>query len=105
MTFEQINDMVGEIGLPYAYYQFAENEAPKLPYVIFYVPKTDNFGADNEMYYSIKNLDIELYTEQKSPFIEEMVEEVLKAHHIFFNKTESYLDSEEMFEVLYEMQV
>ena len=57
------------------------------------------------MYYSFKQLDIELYTDEKSPEKEERVEEILKQHHIFYNKTEVWIESEKLYEILYEMEV
>ena len=36
---------------------------------------------------------------------EKKVEAVLKEHGFFYEKTEAYLESEKMFEVLYEMEV
>ena len=105
MTFKEIEDMVAETGLEYVYYSFPEHEAPPLPYVVFYYPSNDDFGADNYNYVPIVNLNIELYTENKDFETEATVENVLESHGIFFSKTESFLDSEEMYEVLYEMQI
>ena len=34
-----------------------------------------------------------------------MVEKILKRHEIYFSKTEAYIDSEKLYEVLYEMEV
>ena len=30
MTYEEINEMMAEMGLPYTYHHFAEGEAPQL---------------------------------------------------------------------------
>lgn len=64
-----------------------------------------NVSADNEMYFSSKQLDIELYTDRKQPEIERQVEAVLRRHHIFYQKSEQWIDSEQFYEVLYEMEV
>ena len=57
------------------------------------------------MYHSFKQLDVELYTNEKSPEAEQRVEEVLTQHSIYYTKTESYSESEKLYEVLYEMEV
>ena len=57
------------------------------------------------MYHSFKQLDIELYTDRKSPEAEERLEEVLRLHNIYYTKTESWIESEKLYEVLYEMEV
>lgn len=105
MTYEEINEMMQEIGMPFAYHHFAEGESPKPPFFIFLSPGEDTFGADNLMYHSFKQLDVELYTDEKSPDTEIRVEEVLTQHNIYYTKTESWIESEKLYEVLYEMEV
>ena len=105
MNYEEINEMIQEIGMPFAYHHFAEGESPKLPFLIFLSPGENIFGADNLMYHSFKQLNIELYTDEKSPEAERRVEEVLTQHNIFYTKTEAYILSEQLYEVLYEMEV
>lgn len=105
MTYEEINLMLEEVGLPFAYHHFAEGEAPEPPFLIFLSPGEDTFSADNISYFTTKKLNIELYTDRKSPEVEEMVENVLKRHEIYYAKTEAYIDSEKLYEVLYEMEV
>ncbi len=53
----------------------------------------------------LKKLDIELYTDEKSPEAEQKVEEVLYQHNIFYTKTETWIESERLYEVLYQMEV
>ena len=105
MTYEEINEMMAEMGLPYAYHHFAEGESPQPPFLLFLSPGEETFSADNVAYYSFKQLDIELYTDKKNPALEEEIEAVLTQHEIYFTKTESWIASEKMYEVLYEMTI
>ena len=105
MTYEEINEMMLEIGLPFAYHHFAEGESPNPPFLLFLSPGEHTFGADHLMYHSFKQLDIELYTDEKSPETEERVEEILKQHNIFYNKSEVWIESERLYEVFYETEV
>lgn len=105
MSYENINEMLLEMGLPFAYHHFAEGESPKPPFLIFLSPGENTFGADNLMYHSFKKLDIELYTDEKSPETEKRVEEILLQHNIYYTKTEVWIESERLYEVLYEMEV
>ncbi len=57
------------------------------------------------MYHSFKRLNIELYTDEKSPETEKAVEEVLTFHDIFYSKSEIWIESEMLYEILYEMEV
>lgn len=105
MSYEEINEMMLEMGLPFAYHHFSEGESPKPPFLIFLSPGENTFSADNLMYYSFKKLDIELYTDEKSPETEAEIEAVLRHYHIFYNKTETWIESEKFYEVLYQMEV
>lgn len=105
MTYEQINEMMEEMGLPFAYHHFAESESPAPPFLLFLSTGEDTFSADNYMYFSFKQLDIELYTDIKNPEIEENIERVLKRHKIYYTKSEVWIESEKLYEVLYETEV
>lgn len=105
MTYEKINSMMEEMGLPFAYHHFAEGESPAPPFLIFLSPGENTFSADNSMYFSFKRLNIELYTDEKSPETERQIEEVLRRHHIYYTKSEVWISSEKMYEILYQMEV
>jgi len=105
MTYEEINEMMMETGLPFAYHHFAEGESPDPPFALFLSLGENTFGADNLMYHSFKQLDIELYTDRKSPEMEQIIEDVLTEHHIFYEKSEIWIESERLYEVLYEVEV
>lgn len=105
MTEMEISEMIGSVGFPMAYHHFDEGEEPAKPYLVYLYPGTDNFSADGTVYQGINKLDIELYTDKKELDAEKKVEAVLKRHGFFYEKTETYLESEKMFEVLYETEV
>lgn len=105
MTYQEIYKMIKETGLPFAYHHFAEGESPEPPFLIFLSSGENNFSADNYMYFSFKKLNIELYTDRKSPETEKKVEEILKKYQIFYNKSEIWIESEKLYEILYEMEV
>lgn len=105
MTEAEVFQMVKSIGFPVAYHHFAEGQEPSKPYIVYLYPGSNNFAADGLVYQSVNQLDIELYTDKKIPAAEKAVEAVLKEHGFFYEKNESYLETEKMFEVLYEMEV
>ena len=105
MTYQEIISILSEIDLPYAYDHFAEGESPAPPFMVFLFPRSNNFGADNKVYQKINVLHIELYTDKKSPDIETQVEAVLDKYELFYEKTEVWIASERLYEVLYEMEV
>lgn len=101
----QVEAMLEEMGILWAYHHFEEEEAPNPPFLVYLYPKSDNFAADGINYQGISELDIELYTDAKEREIEKKVEAVLKQHGIFYVKQETYIESERLYEVLYEMEV
>ena len=104
---EKITAILEEIGLPFAYDHFAEGESPAPPFICYLIPNSDNFSADGRVYYKINEIHIELYTDSKDLSAEQKVEAVLDEHGIFYEKTEVWIESENLYEVLYtfEMEV
>ena len=105
MKYEEVISMLEEAGLPLAYDHFAEGESPEPPFLIFLYPSSDNFSADGTVYQKIDELHIELYTDKKSPDVEASLEAVLDGHGIFYNKTEVWIESERLYEVLYSTEI
>lgn len=105
MTEKEVFQMVKEAGFPAAYHHFEEGQSPDPPFLVYLYPGTNNFSADGAVYQGINQLDMELYTEKKDLEAEKKVEAVLKKHGFFYEKNETYLESEKMFEVIYETEV
>ena len=98
---EELLQMLDEMGLPFAYHHFAEGESPEPPFVCYLLPGSKNFGADGRVYYKINEVHIELYTDWKDLAVEQGVEAVLDEHGVFYNKSEVWIESEKLYEVLY----
>lgn len=98
---DRLLEIIKHIGLPNAYHHFAEGESPEPPFLIYLLPANDNFSADGKVYFKANEVHIEIYTDYKSPKIEKKVEAVLDEHGIFYNKTEVYIESEKLYEILY----
>ena len=105
MRDEEVLQMLEVTGYPVAYHHWGEGAEPNKPYIVYLYPVTTNFSADGIVYQSINKLDIELYTECKDPKAERQVEAVLKEYGFLYEKNETYIESEKMYEVLYETEV
>lgn len=101
---EELVSILEEMGIPFAYDHFAEGESPDPPFVVYLLPGSNNFAADGKVYYKINEVRIELYTDEKDPEVEERVTAVLDEHGIFYNQTETWIDSEKMYEVLFSFE-
>ena len=102
---DKLLEIIGEIDVPSAYDHFAEGEAVEPPFITYLTPGSDNFAADGRVYYKINDVHIELYTDYKNTELELKVEEVLDRHNIFYNKSEVWIDSEKLYEVMYSYEI
>lgn len=105
MTYKEVADIIASAGLPYAYYEFPDDTPQTPPFICFYFPDSDDFYADNQNYVGIRRLYVELYTNEKDFDLESTVEGVLTANGLTFRKSDDYINSEKMWQTLYEMEV
>ena len=105
MTKAEVRALIESIGLPYAYHHFAEGESPRPPFIIYLYPRSNNFSADNMAYAKADNLQIELYTRKRDFAVESEIEERLDGKSLFYNKSEVYISTEGLFEVIYELEM
>lgn len=102
---DEIVKMLQETGMPFAYDHFAEGENPKPPYICYLLPTTNNFSADGKVYQPIEQVHIEMYTDRKDPLSEKKITAVLDKHGIFYNQTETWIESEKLYEVMFTFEV
>lgn len=102
---DELVNIIQEMDIPFAYDHFAEGESMEPPFICFLLPGSDNFSADGIVYFKINEIHIELYTDVKSPVIEKKVEAVLDKHGIFYNKAETWIEDEKLYEVLFSFEL
>lgn len=102
---DKLLELLKASGIPFAYDHFAEGESPEPPFICYLLPGSDNFSADGKVYYKITNVNIELYTDEKTPSVEQKLEDAMDAASIFYNKTEVWISSEKLYEVLYSFEM
>lgn len=104
MTRIEINEMVGRIAdavdLPWCYHHFEEPQEP--PYLIYLISRND-FYADDKNYQKIARVAIEYYYDEADPEREELIESLLPEAYTASEPV--YLESEQMYEIIYEMEV
>lgn len=97
--------LLEETGIPFAYDHFAEGESPDPPFICYLLPQSDNFSADGRVYLKVSSVNIELYTDSKDLSVEQKLEAVMDAYSIFYDKTEVWIESEKLYEVLYSFEL
>jgi hypothetical protein len=95
--------ILSEAGIPVTRGGFKKAQA--LPYIVYVFSHSNNFSADSKVYLKRDNYQIELYTEKKDIALEERLEGIFDEHGLVYDKTETYLESEKLIEVLYEIQL
>ena len=102
---DKIIGMLKEIGIPFAYSHFAEGESPEPPFLCYLLPRSDNFSADGAVYHKLSVVHFEVYTDKKDRALENRVEDVFDKNNIFYNKSEVWINSEKLYEVIYSFEL
>lgn len=105
MTYKEVATMIAGTQIPYAYYQFPVGTDQACPFICFYFTRSNDLAADDTNYQKIRQLTVELYTDNKDFATEETVESVLNANGLVYYREESYLDTENMYMVTYVAEI
>lgn len=103
MTQVELYNHLKSIGLPLSYSHFDKEVIP--PYLLYLFSYSNDLMADNHNYHGISNFQIELYTNKKDLASEKLVENKLKEIELPYTKMETYIDSEKVYQILYEVQI
>lgn len=88
-----------------AYRAFPVGGAPALPFICIAETETENFKADCKVYKKRQYVDIELYSAYKDESVEDAVEAVLDSNELVWDKSELYIESENIIQVTYEVVI
>lgn len=105
LTLKEVHAIISSTGIPTVYRAWPVNEAPALPFICYFETGSNNVVADNVVYQNVKQIAIELYTDTKDEETESKVEAALFTAEIPWDKTESFLDKESCYLILYEIEV
>lgn len=101
MTLKEIHDLLVGTGLPVAYRAFEGRQEP--PFLCYLVSGSENFYADNKTFLKIEHIQVELYTAEKDLESEEKVE--LALQQLCWEKAETFIESEQVYQITYEIEV
>lgn len=103
MTQAELYQALKSIGYPVAYGSFSSPVTP--PFITYQFAYSNDLIADNINYVAIEDFQIELYTAKKDIVAEQKVQDKLKELGLPYRKFETYLDTEKMYQILYEIQI
>lgn len=98
MTLKELKELLETSQMPVAFNHF--KTAQKLPYIVYIIADNNQFAADNVVYHSDPEIQVELYTERKDMASETTVESLISPL-FFYTKEEGYLPDEQMYLVTY----
>ena len=108
MTQAELFTLLKIAGYPVAYNEFkvdVNNPPPVPPYVAYLRTTDDNIASDRKVHGKFKNYQIELYTDKKDLVAEKKVEEILNTIDTEYKVSETFIESETLFQVVYEIKI
>lgn len=103
MTQTELYGALKSLGLPVTYGEFPQPTNP--PFITYQFVYSGDLIADNWNYIEASYFQIELYTAKKDPATEKLVQDKLKELRLPYSKIETWLDSEKLRHVIYEVQL
>ena len=103
MALDEIAERLRFAGLPFTYNQWPPGRSPDLPFICYRFVGSNNLHADGGVYYSGSSVEMELFTNVKDPAVEAMVEQAMIGIH--WEKSEDFIESQQCFRILYEIEV
>lgn len=109
MTLAQLYQLLLQTGKPVFYSHWSPSqqypECPSTPFICYWVPESPNFLADDQTYIKQDYVEIELYTDKKDLVAEADLEQILDDNNIPYTSTEIWIDTEQLFEKIYEVEL
>lgn len=99
-----LNGVTGFAG-KVVYRKWEEGQVPEMPFAVYYFRENGAFYADGKVYYAAKNITVDLYTKDKEPGTEALIEAALTNAGLAFLKSEDYLPEEKCNCISYELGV
>ncbi|QNO14924.1 hypothetical protein HYG86_09130 [Alkalicella caledoniensis] len=103
MDINNLEQELKSLGMPVAYLTFKNKTLP--PFITYLFTNDSDVKADNQNYAEISNYQIELYTSKKDKEKERLIQEKLKELELSYSKSETYITSEKMHQVVYSIQL
>ena len=92
---------LSSLGLPCAYHHFEEGHSPAPPFLVYWFTASQNYGAYHLAYHTGSQDRLELYTEKTSLDIDAQIEAKLESHSLFFDKQQTYLATDTLYQFIY----
>ena len=105
MTLAQLHTLLATTQLPVAYLAFPADSAPEMPFIVYQEVGSDNFGADNKVWFSEMKIQIDLLTKKKSRVTEELLEGILDGAGIYWEREPDFDEDEACYRITYQIEI
>lgn len=103
MTLQDLYAGLVKSGYLVAYRAFETSPTP--PFICYLFVASRDLMADDSNYQGIGEYHVELYTETKSATAEAAVEHELADLGLCWSKSETYIDTEDLYQILYAVSI
>lgn len=103
MTQSELDSTLKSLGYPVEYSNF--KKAQTLPFIVYYRTDETNISSDKRIYGKYISYKVELYTNKKDICSERSVEAILEGIDSGYRTSETYIESEKMYQIVYEIKV
>lgn len=103
MTHEELLNVLEPVGISWAYEPWGTPPPP--PYGVYMDEPDDPFFADDGNYFSAHRMRLEIYSTVRDPALDAKVKEALAAAGIPYETDFDYLESEALYESIFEIEV
>lgn len=100
-TCEKILKMLRTLNIPSAYSHF--NKPPSVPFVVYTIPESRRYGADNLNMLQSSTVRVELYTDHKDIQLENRVADLFREYEI--DSYETYISDQQLYQVVFEFEI
>lgn len=100
MTCESILKTIRTLKIPAAYSHF--NKAPSVPFIVYSIPESSRYGADNKNMLMKSTVRIELYTDHKDIQLENKVADLFSEYEI--DTYETWIPDQQLYQVVFEFE-
>lgn len=87
--------MLETAGIPFAHMTWPVNQAPDLPWCVFYLDEDYAFNADGKRFITYGYWTVELYQKAADSAIEKQVEDAITQAFGDYRKSETWVDEED----------
>lgn len=103
MTHKELLSILKPVGIPWAYHHW--DNPPTPPYGVYMDEPDDPFFADDGNYFSAHRMRFEIYSTVRDSALDAKVKEALAAAGIPYETDFDYLESEALYESIFEIEV